>query len=94
MVQDLPNAAVVASYVDALWTVGVDSTAQLISSLLKQMEKEGTRAAVLGLGKEDWRSIKKMPTSHPSCSLDRFLLQDANHYKNHALQGHGIAHSS
>jgi hypothetical protein len=31
---------------------------------------------------------------HPSCSLEGFILQDANHFKNHALQGHGIAHSS
>jgi hypothetical protein len=31
---------------------------------------------------------------HPSCSLEGFVLQDANHFKNHALQGHGIAHSS
>jgi len=31
---------------------------------------------------------------HPSCSLDGFLLQDANHYKNHALLVHGIAHSA
>jgi Protein of unknown function (DUF3435) len=31
---------------------------------------------------------------HPSCSLEGFILQDANHYKNHALLGYGIAHSS
>jgi hypothetical protein len=31
---------------------------------------------------------------HPSCSLEGFILQDANHYKNHALVEHGIAHSS
>ena len=31
---------------------------------------------------------------HPSCSLEGFVLQDANHFKNHALQGHDIAHSS
>jgi hypothetical protein len=31
---------------------------------------------------------------HPSCSLDGFLLQDANHFKNHALLEHGIAHSA
>jgi hypothetical protein len=31
---------------------------------------------------------------HPSCSMDRFLLQDANHYKNHALMVHSVAHSA
>jgi hypothetical protein len=31
---------------------------------------------------------------HPSCSVDRFLLQDANHYKNHALMVHSVAHSA
>jgi len=63
MVQDLPNAAFVVSYVGAPWTLGVDATAQLelISRLLTQMEKEDAGVAVPGLGREDWRNIKMMP---------------------------------
>jgi hypothetical protein len=30
---------------------------------------------------------------HPSCSMDGFLLQDSNHYKNHALMVHSVVHS-
>ena len=31
---------------------------------------------------------------HPSCSVDGFLLQDPNHYKNHALMAHSVVHSA
>lgn len=40
MFQDLPNATYTIGYVDASWTLGADATAQLITRILKKMEKK------------------------------------------------------
>jgi cation diffusion facilitator CzcD-associated flavoprotein CzcO len=46
MLQDLPNAIYVIGYVDASWTLGADSTAQLVCRMLTKMEKEGYAVAI------------------------------------------------
>jgi cation diffusion facilitator CzcD-associated flavoprotein CzcO len=61
MVQDLPNVAFVVGYVDASWTLGADTTAQLICRLLKQMEKEGAGAAIPRLEKGEEGKMKEVP---------------------------------
>jgi len=40
MIEDLPNAAFSFGYVDASWTLGADATAQMISRMMTQMQKE------------------------------------------------------
>ena len=61
MMQDLPNAAFVVGYTDASWTLGADSTAQLICRLLKRMDKEKTPVVVPRLSNEEEKKMKIMP---------------------------------
>lgn len=61
MMQDLPNAAFVVGYTDASWTLGADSTAQLICRLLKRMDKEKTPVVVPRLSTEEEKKMKIMP---------------------------------
>jgi cation diffusion facilitator CzcD-associated flavoprotein CzcO len=61
MMQDLPNAAFVIGYVDASWTLGADTTAQLICRLLRQMEKDGAGVAVPRLDKAEEGNMKVLP---------------------------------
>jgi cation diffusion facilitator CzcD-associated flavoprotein CzcO len=75
MLQDLPNAAFVVGYVDMSWTLGADTTAQLICRLLKQMEKEGMGAAVPKLDKDEEGKMKVMPILR----LSSTYIQKGNH---------------
>src|SRR5215469_15524857 len=59
MMQDLPNAAFVVGYTNASWTLGADATAQLITRLLKMMQKKGVVAAVPRL--ENPEKMKSVP---------------------------------
>lgn len=46
MLQDMPNAAFVIGYTNASWTLGADTTAQLLVRLLKHMDRNGLTSAV------------------------------------------------
>jgi cation diffusion facilitator CzcD-associated flavoprotein CzcO len=46
MLQDIPNACLVIGYTNASWTLGADTTAQLVCRLLKHMEKNNQSSAV------------------------------------------------
>ncbi|KAF1811770.1 monooxygenase flavin-binding family protein-like protein [Eremomyces bilateralis CBS 781.70] len=46
MLQDLPNAAFVIGYTNASWTLGADTTAQVIVRLLNRMKKDGATSVV------------------------------------------------
>lgn len=46
MLEDLPNAGFYIGYVDASWTLGADSTAQLMCRLINTMKKEGVTEVV------------------------------------------------
>jgi cation diffusion facilitator CzcD-associated flavoprotein CzcO len=46
MLQDLPNAAFVIGYTNASWTLGADTTAQLVCRLMKHLEKNQLSSAV------------------------------------------------
>lgn len=46
MLQDFPNAAYVVGYGNISWTLGADSTAQLICRLLKEMQKKDIEVVI------------------------------------------------
>lgn len=46
MLQDVPNLAFVIGYTNASWTLGADTTAQLVCRLLKHMQKNGQSSVV------------------------------------------------
>ncbi|KIW02203.1 uncharacterized protein PV09_06359 [Verruconis gallopava] len=46
MFQDLPNAAYGIGYVDAAWTLGADTAAQMFVRIVKRMERQGVSSVV------------------------------------------------
>lgn len=46
MLQDLPNAVLLLGYVNASWTLGADAGMRLTCRLLKNLERNGYKAAV------------------------------------------------
>ncbi|KAE8355873.1 hypothetical protein BDV28DRAFT_162285 [Aspergillus coremiiformis] len=46
MLQDIPNAAFVAGYTNASWTLGADAAAQFLCRLLHELERRGARGVV------------------------------------------------
>ena len=46
MLDDLPNMAFVVGYVDAAWTLAADTTALLVTRMLRRMEAEGVEVVV------------------------------------------------
>jgi len=59
MLQDLPNAAFYIGYVDASWTLGADSTAQLLCRMLNTMAKEGVTEVVPRFSAEDKETVQE-----------------------------------
>jgi len=60
MLEGLPNAALVIGYTNASWTLGADATAQLVTRLLKHMDKKGISSATPYL--RDSTTMKVLPT--------------------------------
>lgn len=46
MLQDIPNACLVIGYTNASWTLGSDTTAELVCRLMRHMKKTGQASAV------------------------------------------------
>ncbi|GAP89400.1 putative flavin-containing monooxygenase-like protein [Rosellinia necatrix] len=46
MVQDVPNMMLVVGYVDASWTLGADTTAHILTRLIKYTKSKGVKTAV------------------------------------------------
>lgn len=46
MLQDVPNLAFVIGYTNASWTLGADTTAEVVCRLLRHMDKRGQSSAV------------------------------------------------
>ncbi|KAK5164030.1 uncharacterized protein LTR77_010121 [Saxophila tyrrhenica] len=61
MLEDLPNCAFVIGYVDASWTLGADATAQLVTRMLKQMEKEGVAEVIPRRSTAEKTSMQQKP---------------------------------
>jgi len=59
MLEDLPNAAFYIGYVDASWTLGADSTAQMMCRLMNTMAKEGVTEVVPRRSAEDKASVQE-----------------------------------
>ena len=59
MLQDLPNAAFVMGYTNASWTLGADTTARIVTRLLKYMDRKGMTSAVPRV--KDPKSMKELP---------------------------------
>ena len=61
MLQDVPNMATVTGYTNASWTLGAETTAQLLSRLLRSMEANGFASATPRLERQDGRGMKSIP---------------------------------
>lgn len=71
MIQDMPNAAFVIGYTNASWTLGADATAQMVTRLLKLMDKKGVKAAIPRLDNPE----EMMPT--PMLNISSTYIQKA-----------------
>jgi len=58
MLEELPNAAFFIGYVDASWTLGADSTAQMMCRMFNTMAKEGVVEVVPRRTEEDKANMK------------------------------------
>jgi hypothetical protein len=67
----MPNVAFVIGYTNASWTLGADATAQMVTRLLKLMEKKGAEAVVPRLTNAE----DMMPT--PLLNLNSTYIQKA-----------------
>ncbi|OQE14378.1 hypothetical protein PENFLA_c038G02191 [Penicillium flavigenum] len=61
MVEGLPNLVLSWGYVDASWTLGADSTAQLACRLLTQMRKESVSVIVPRMMAEERQTLEERP---------------------------------
>jgi hypothetical protein len=71
MLQDLPNAAFVVGYTNASWTLGSDATAQMVTRIIRMMDKKGAGAAVPRLANPE----DMMPA--PMLNLNSTYIQKA-----------------
>ncbi|KAJ5098344.1 flavoprotein [Penicillium argentinense] len=61
MVEALPNAALSWVYADASWTLGADSTVQLVCRLLTRMRKQGVSVIVPRIMVEERKVLEERP---------------------------------
>ena len=61
MLQDVPNMATVIGYTNASWTLGAETTAHLVSRLLRYMQAKGYSSATPRLAEGQVRDMKKEP---------------------------------
>lgn len=78
LLQDIPNLAFMVGYVNASWTLGAETSAQLVCRLLKYMQRQGYDVAIPRVpsdsnfqSKPIWdleaTYVKKSRSSYPSC---------------------------
>ncbi|KAL1851244.1 hypothetical protein Plec18170_006569 [Paecilomyces lecythidis] len=78
LLQDVPNLAFMMGYINASWTLGAETSAQLVCRLLKHMQKEGYGVAIPRMPPNcrlkpqpiwnlDATYVKKAQSSMPRC---------------------------